>query len=173
MAPDVRRFLLVLGDREALAWVLTEQQMAFASSSYRTAESLIPGDRLAIYTTRGCFKNPTRDRSRIIGTATVTEYVHDLKSPKTFGGRTFDRGCRLFIDRLVPFRKGPELTTLVPILRTFPPTWQMHVRRTLVPLDEHDFTLLEQSLDRLDISRAENLRAYVERAAPRRARPVS
>jgi hypothetical protein len=166
MADNVQHFLLVIGDREALAWILTAQQMAFAPSRYRTADSLMLGDRLALYTTRGCFKNPARDRGRIIGTASVAERVHDLESGKAFQGREFNRGCALLIDRLVPFRQGPELVHIVSRLNSFPEAWGMHVRRTLVPLDHHDFEVIEGALKVMNTNFDENLHEYVEIGVP-------
>jgi hypothetical protein len=60
-------YLLVIGDREALGWILSAERMAFPDFRRAETRSLKSGDRLLIYTTRGCFKNPTRDRGRIIG----------------------------------------------------------------------------------------------------------
>ena len=59
---NMATYLLVIGDREALGWILAEQRMAFSSMSRPHVRALSPGDTLLLYTTRGCFKNPTRDR---------------------------------------------------------------------------------------------------------------
>ena len=64
-----RSYLLVIGDAVALAWVLAEQRMAFPALRKSEAAALEVGDELLIHTTRGCFNNPTRDRSRVIGLA--------------------------------------------------------------------------------------------------------
>ena len=58
--------LLVIGEREALVWVLSEQRMAFPAHRAAEAVALAPGGLLLIYTTRGCFHNPTRDRGRVV-----------------------------------------------------------------------------------------------------------
>jgi len=68
----VRTYLLLIADREPLAWIISEQRTAFGEHRAREAEKLEPGDALLLYTTRGCFRNPTRDRGRVIGRATVT-----------------------------------------------------------------------------------------------------
>src|SRR6187401_3413296 len=82
-------YLLVLGDRAALAWVLKNERMAFPD--YRRAETraLKVGDRLLLYTTRGCFRSPGRDRSRVIGEAIVTSNVGTLDQPVEISGRRF------------------------------------------------------------------------------------
>ncbi|HKF79950.1 MAG TPA: hypothetical protein VKB17_03920, partial [Thermoleophilaceae bacterium] len=71
MGAGAATYLLILGEREALAWVLREQRMAFSARRARSASALTLGDRLLLYTTRGCFHNPTRDRGRVIGAGEV------------------------------------------------------------------------------------------------------
>jgi hypothetical protein len=73
-------YVLVIGDREPLAWILTESTMAFPES-YSHASGLKTGDRLFLYTTRGCFRNPTKDRSRVIGEVRVSREVGPLDAP--------------------------------------------------------------------------------------------
>ncbi len=156
-------FLLVISNREALGWILSEQRMAFAPSRYKAMDTLRQGDELALYTTRGCFRNPTRDRGRVIGTAVVASQPRALSAAVTFGGRVFDRGCALRIERLVPADQGPELANLVEALDTFPDSWHTHVRRTLVPLNEHDFAVLDRSLEGADIGREAALPSYLSK----------
>jgi len=64
-------FLLVIGDRDALGWILAEQRMAFPTAQRAEVRALRIEDELFLYTTRGAFKNPTRDRGRVIGAARV------------------------------------------------------------------------------------------------------
>jgi len=163
-----RYFLLVISNREALGWILREQRMAFAPSRYRLIDSLGIEDRLVLYTTRGCFGNPTRDRGRVIGTATVTSQLQELQTPVTFWDRTFNRGCALHIDHLAPMGQGPELAGLVERLRTFPAQWAIHIRRTLVPLDRRDFTTLDRAIADVDSSWEKALPTYMSRISPRR-----
>ncbi len=87
-------YLLVIGDREALGWILTTGRMAFPSAGRAEVAALKPGDELFLYTTRGCFKNPTRDRGRIIATARVTSPVEHLDKPVHFADRDFCRRPR-------------------------------------------------------------------------------
>ncbi|MGW3246560.1 hypothetical protein [Streptomyces sp. NPDC001070] len=50
----MRSYLLILGKREAVAWVLRERRMAFPPGRRVEVTRLEPGDELLIYTTRGC-----------------------------------------------------------------------------------------------------------------------
>lgn len=173
MASPRHWFILVISDRDALGWILSQQRMAFAPSRYHLVEALTVGDRLALYTTRGCFNSPTRDRGRVIGTATVTSPLSTMDSPVTFGGREFNKDCTLHIDRLAAVDQGPELASLVTMLHTFPEAWRIYIRRTLVPLDERDFATLENVLAGTDTNREKTLPTYLKKITKRGARPQS
>ncbi|MFO7252224.1 MAG: hypothetical protein DIU60_015865, partial [Actinomycetes bacterium] len=86
-------YLLILGEREAVAWVLRESRMAFPPTQRREVDRLTVGDELFLLTTRGCWHNPTRDRTRVIGRAWVTGPVEPYGEPLTIAGREFTRGC--------------------------------------------------------------------------------
>ena len=148
MAKD---YLLLLADREPLTWVLTAEQMAFPAGRARLAGQLAKQDRLFLYTTRGCFHNPTKDRGRIIGEATVTSTARTLDEPVVFGDHVFPLGCAINITGLVARDYGPELATLVARMHLFPDsnTWSARLRRVLAPLDEHDAALLHEELSTL------------------------
>ena len=106
-------YLLVIGDREALGWILAEQRMAFPSMSRPHVGTLATGDTLLLYTTRGCFRNPTKDRGRIIGEATSRRASPALDKPVSFGGRRFPAGCVISLQRLVPLGHGVEVVPLL------------------------------------------------------------
>jgi hypothetical protein len=72
-------YLLVIGEREASAWILRESRMAFPATRRAEVDQLAVGDRLFLLTTRGCFHNPGRDRTRGIGRATVASPVVPLE----------------------------------------------------------------------------------------------
>jgi len=112
-------YLVVLGEREAIAWVLREQRMAFPATRRAEVTRLAPGDRLFLYATRGAWHNPTRDRGRIIGTATVDCPVRALEAPLEIAGMTFHSGCRLRIEGVIPYPGGVELQPLVSRLALF------------------------------------------------------
>ena len=74
--------LLVISDREPLSWLLTEQRWALTTG--RAAKAPAEGDELLLYTTRGCYRNPTRDRGLVMGRATVTSEPKSLPRPVVF-----------------------------------------------------------------------------------------
>lgn len=128
-------YLLVIGDREALGWIPTEGRTASPSAGRAGVTALAKGDELSLYTTRGCFRNPTRDRGRVIGTATVTTPVARLDEPVRFGDREFPVGCDLRIGPLAPFGQGVKLQPLVDQLDAFGRTthaWLIQLRRPML-----------------------------------------
>lgn len=142
-------YLLPIADREPLAWIVREQRTAFAEHRAAEATRLAPGDRLFLYATRGCFRNPTRDRGRVIGEALVAAPARRLAEPVRFGEREYPHLVELEIRTLAPRRGGVELAPLVPSLkRSFPDpaSWSVRLRRALVPLDPADAAFLEGRL---------------------------
>ena len=156
-------YLLIIGDREALAWILGTQRMAFPVRRGRSAPELRLDDSLLVYTTRGCFRNPSRDRGRVIASATVNSPVSDLDVPVEFGGRTFPVGCSLILDSLTPYRTGVDLAAQVRHLHAFPDprVWSVYLRRTLVSLDEHDYELLLRALRKIAVEPADVVSQYL------------
>lgn len=142
-------YLLVVGDREALGWVLRSGKMAFPATHRPEIDQLAPGDRLLKYATRGCFRNPGRDRGRVIGESVVLSRVRDLDAPRTFTGRTFPHGCQLRHESLSPFGLGVELASAVHELEAFGGAgkgWPMRLRKPLVKLTERDALMLHERL---------------------------
>ncbi|RZB15668.1 hypothetical protein StrepF001_30215 [Streptomyces sp. F001] len=141
--------LLIIGDRAALSWVVTEQRMAFPVGRSTAARALEEGDEVFLYTTRGCFRNPTRDLGRVIGRAVVASPVRVLDEPVVFGERTFTEGCRLEVSGLAGFREGLVLRDLVPRLSVFPDpaTWSVRMRRASLTLPVADAGLVRAELE--------------------------
>ena len=160
-------FLLIIGDREPLAWILTERKMAFPSYRGKDAGQVAKGDRLFLYTTRGCFHSPGRDRGRIIGEATVTSDITTLKEPVEFGEQSFPTGCSLDITGLVSKDEGPEMIGLVDQLNLFPDSnpksWGVRLRRVLAPLDKHDAGVLHTKLARVMKPLADARMGYLDK----------
>lgn len=160
-------YLLMISDREALGWILTASRMAFPSVHRLEVAALEPGDELFLYTTRGAFKNPTRDRGRIIGTAEVVGPVEQLDKSIRFADREFPVGCPLKIGSLAPFGAGVELRPLVNSLKVFEGTgtaWSIKLRRSLVRLTDSDANLLHQALAPVlsrDVDMSEYTRWYL------------
>lgn len=144
-------YLVVIGERDALAWVLTKQRMAFPEYRAREVSALLPGDELLLYTTRGCFHNPDKDRGRIIGAAQAATGVERLDPHVVVSERSFGLGCRLALRTLAPYPRGVELSPLVPELDVFPNKtgWATRIRRPLVLLPKHDAALLRRRLEPL------------------------
>lgn len=142
-------YLLVIGDREALGWILTSGRMAFPSAGRPEVAALTPGDELFLYTTRGCFKNPTRDRGRVIAQTKVSSTLEHLARPMHFASREFPVGCTLEIGRLARMGDGLELAPLVDSLDAFTglgSSWSTALRRPLVRLSEPDADTVRSAL---------------------------
>jgi hypothetical protein len=144
----VAAYILVLGEREALTWVVREHRMAFPPRRLAEAQRLRSGDRLFFYASRGAFHNPTRDRGRIFGEAEVATPVSVFDQPLELAGRQFTSGCQLRLRSLARMREGVELAPLVPELEAFPDerSWPVRLRRPLVPLTAGDALLIRGAL---------------------------
>lgn len=155
-------YLLVLGERTAIRWVLEQERMAFPATPRTEVRALRPGDQVFLYATRGSWNNPTRDRGRIIGTATPADPVVTLDPPVEIAGRTFHSGCALSIDGVVPYPRGLELQPMVNQLEAFPKphAWSIYLRRALLRLPEDDRALLERELRPLLVPRDQALATY-------------
>lgn len=147
----VDSYLNIIGDRVALAWVLRNSMIGFPTTRRSEVDALKPGDELFILSTRGCFRNPTRDRTRVIGRAILSTPVTFAKNPVELIGRTFDRIASLQIISLAPVLSGIELAPLVPQLYAFPnkETWSIRLRRPLLRLPKADADLFRQLLNNI------------------------
>lgn len=96
-AAPVATYLSVIGDRVALAGVLKNAKMAFPTTRRSEVESPEKDDELFLVSTRGCFRNPTRDRTRVLGRAVLRAPVSMAPEPIELIGRTFNRTCSLEI----------------------------------------------------------------------------
>jgi hypothetical protein len=132
--------LLILGERSGLAWVLKHEQMAFADHRRSELSRVAVGDDFLLYTTRGCFHNPTRDRGRVIGRAQVRSAIASLERLVTIGGREYSLVCAIRLDQLLPRGDGVVLSQVVSELSVFPnpSTWSAVVRRSLLTLPDQD-----------------------------------
>lgn len=162
--------MIIIGERDALAWILTTERMAFPDYRAREVADLKRGDELFLYTTRGCFHNPGRDRGRIIGAAKAASGVERLEPPLEVAGRRFGIGCQLTLTSLAPDGCGVELSPLVSQLDGFPNKtgWAPRLRRPLVPLSKRDAALLRRRLQQVADSPKLAVDEYVARAARRR-----
>jgi hypothetical protein len=163
----VESYLLILGERQGLGWVIANQAMAFGEHRAAMARRLRPGDRLLLYTTRGCFHNPTRDVGRIIGSAKITDCAAKRSPPLTILGRTFPWIIHLAVGRLAPLRQGLPLAPLVASLDAFPDaaTWSVRLRQPLLRLSPLDTDLLSSQV-KPHVRPLAEVRGDYERLAP-------
>jgi hypothetical protein len=141
MARRLSTYLLVLGEREAIWWVLTESRMAFqAHRAAQAARQLEPGVQLLLYVTRGAFHNPTRDRGQVIGEAIVASPLTSLDDALSMAGRKFTVACDLDIRAIAPRSEGVDLAALVDQLESFPVkhAWSARMRQPLVAFTDSD-----------------------------------
>jgi hypothetical protein len=157
-------YLLILGDRDGLAWVLRNRRMAFTESRAAEVSELRRGDRLFLYTSRGCYHNPTRDRGRVIGEAETTSAPARLDEPVAIGDREFAYACDIGLKSLAPFRDGVVLADLVPRLEVFPDerSWSVRLRRPLLALTAKDARLIDKELVPLTRPVEETVDEYVD-----------
>lgn len=144
-------FLLIIGECRALAWILREERMAFPRYRAKSVSAVDVGDELLIYTTRGCFHNPGRNRGRVIGRARALTEPVSLDEPVSVAGRVFSLGCDISVETLAPLGKGLELAPYVSDLDAFPnqKAWPAQLRRPLLPLSESDAAFLRSRLAHL------------------------
>ncbi|MGV9232542.1 hypothetical protein [Streptomyces nigra] len=156
--------LVILGERSALRWVLTEQRMAFPAGRMRQARAVHEGDEVMLYTTRGCFRSPTRDVGRVIGLGMVATPVSVLSDPVRFGEREFTTGCDIQIQGLALYRDGLNLRELVHSLDVFPNprSWAAKLRRTTLALPAQDAEFLRRKLKPYLKPYAEAIAGYEE-----------
>jgi hypothetical protein len=163
MVSQPSSYLLVISDRQALAWIISSQRMAFPGRRSASVSCLRANDNLLLYTTRGCFRHPSRDRGRVIAYATVDSEVSVLDMPVEFNGRIFPVGCSLHIQTLTPYGAGVELAEYASRMHIFrnPKSWGIYIRRTLVAIDNHDYCLLQQALGEVAVEPTKVITEYV------------
>jgi hypothetical protein len=122
--------------------------MAFTKARAASATRLGVGDRLFLYTTRSCFRNPTRDRGRVIGIAEVQTPLRRRRERVVIADREFTHDCGIEIQALAPLREGVVLADFVDELDPFPDarTWSFQLRKPLLPLSAADGRLIEDAL---------------------------
>lgn len=160
-------YLLVLGERKAIYWVLTKSRTAFPEGRARQASVLREGDSLLLYSTRGAWHNPTRDRGRIIGEARVTSEVRALRQPVDIAGRLFYSGCSLDIGPVAPYGHGVDLASLVPRLDMFPnkETWSVRLRNSIVAVPPVDLAVIRQHMTAVPMAPVESVLPGYRKAA--------
>lgn len=142
----VSAVLLVVSDREPLAWMLRTDR--FAVRTLAIGHGISEGDQVLVYTTRGCFRSPERDRGRLIAVGSAVSGSYTLDKPVVFRGRSFPVGFRLKITGLVELGQGLELAALAGRLELLPTRAALssRLRRAVVPVSASDAALLVRLL---------------------------
>lgn len=137
-------WLIVIGDQEPLDWVLKNERMAFRDT-VRT-QDIEPGERFAIYVTRGAFRNPTRGFSQIVALGEFKGGIE--RKAATVAGESYARSARLSITATVkdvkdglPFKPLVDKLAFIRVKSG----WPTYVRRTLVSIPETDFKTIENA----------------------------
>jgi hypothetical protein len=136
--------LIVLSNAVAASWVLENEAMAFRSSVRGRRPS--PGDRFAIYVSRGAHRNPSRDEAQIVAIGTIQSEA--IERPVTVAGQRYELICALSIDTQLPLRKGVPFRPLVNSLQFIRKKngWASYVRRTIVAIPEADYDLISAAV---------------------------
>jgi hypothetical protein len=139
----------VFGEIKALDWVAEMSLMAFASHASTQMARMDRGDVAVLYVTQGARHNPTRDKSRLAGLATVlSKPTQDQELD--IAGRSFSWSCPIRIDLLVDENSGPLVSDLVAKLDLVRQThsWGAYFRRSPLELSKHDFDIFSAALTR-------------------------
>lgn len=136
-------WLIVIGEREGLRWVIEHQRMAFRDTVKGKPSA---GDPFAIYVSRGAFHNPGRDEAQVLGLGTFKTGIE--RRATTVGDERYARTARLDISEVRPERQGLPFRPLVEDLTFIAKKsgWAAYVRQTLVPIPQADFDLIARRL---------------------------
>jgi hypothetical protein len=162
--------LVILGEREAIAWVLTSERVAFPPARAASAIATVrAGDTLLLYSTRSAFHNPNRDRGLVFGKAVATSDVAPLAKELVIADRAFSTGCTLRLEGVAARRTGVDLAQLIPRLESFPNKrgWPMMLRRPHLTLTPRDARLIQRQLaQRVSGDLREAIATYVDAVPP-------
>lgn len=141
-------YMAVVGDRKPLAWVLEQEKIAFPEQRYRhTFPHLKADDVVYLYATRGAFRNPSRDRGRVIARTVLTAELSRLENPVRFD-RPMPYQAPIIVEALAPLGQGLDLSSVIDIMTTFPipERWAVYLRRSVLPITDGDARLFDQAL---------------------------
>jgi hypothetical protein len=141
--------MIILAERDAIAWVVSRRRMAFTADRGAAASAVISvGDEIFLYATRRAFHDPTHDRGRVFGRAHATSGVQPFNAPVRLIRKEFTHGFTFEFDTLAAPRQGIALAELVPQLSTFSNKqgWGMLLRRPLLSLTPEDARLIRRRL---------------------------
>lgn len=146
--------------------------MAFHVRQRRALANVSLGSPLFLYVTSRCFRRlPYGEKSGLIGKVAVTSPVTQLDRPVAFGGSSFGMGCEIRVIHLLRPSQMVNLGPLVPDLNAFHGAWHLRLRAGFIPLDGHDYEVLDNRLLREPTSLPEAMGAYMALAKQREDKP--
>ncbi len=139
-------WLIVIGYRAALEWVLDNGRMAFRETV--ATDTIAQGDLFAIYATQRALADWKRvpQESRIVALGTIGSKVSaDLR---TVADMPLHKSCDLRIKYRLPLDEGILFRPLIPQLSFIKSkeTWAGYLHRTLVPLPDRDFRVISTAV---------------------------
>lgn len=160
--------LLVLGHPAGLAWVIANGQMAFNDGRLVQARKLQIDDRLLLYASMRALTKFRAKRGLLVGEASVSSQIRQLPEPVTVGTASYRHVVDFSLQRLAPLGEGIELAAHLDDLELFPEpkSWTSQIRRTVVPLSEHDASLLAARLAPIAVDPIHALEQYQQLMAP-------
>lgn len=147
LGKNMRYWLWVFGDVAGLQWVLEHSEMAFTEHQALRASQAQTGDQVVLFVTRGAFRNPTRDTSRLAGLVEVSGSLRKRK-PVQLGEREFRRVIPFKPIHLFEERTGPAVSPLVEQLERVknPKAWGQYFRQSPIQLSEHDYKIFDRAI---------------------------
>ena len=136
--------------------------MAFNDGRLNQARKLRPGDRLVLYASKRAFGSPGSKRGLIIGEANVKREVRELGRPVSVAGLPYRYIVDFSLECLTPLGDGVALSEHLDELELFPDVrnWTSRIRRTVVPLSDHDAEFLTRKLGLVAVNPVDVLRQY-------------
>lgn len=148
MDRTMANWILVFADHNALAQVITQRTMQFLPTQARRVQQLAVGDEAFLYTTRGAYRNPSLDRSRLVGHVTLTSPVRTSDQENFISGREASHFASISLNRLAAFRSGIDFRLLVEQLDLTRNRlhWGQMLRQSPVAISIADAVLLARGL---------------------------
>ena len=134
-------WLVVVGEREALRWIVKNKRMAFRE--YINTSEIAARDEMAVYVTRGAFHTPTRDQSQVLALGQFAS--RPTPRPVTILGESYPTSVGLRLSQVLPEREGMPFKPLVPKMRFIKKKsgWAAYLRRSLVRITDEDMATIK------------------------------
>jgi hypothetical protein len=137
-------WIIVLAERRAAEWVLSEERMAFRRNA--RADRLQVGDGVAIYVSSHAHHTPHQDEAQIVSIGEVASPTREDRIE--VADTTWDIVCELSLERILPLRQGVAFRPLVSRLQFIrnKSAWPSYMRRTLVEMPKRDFAVVRRAV---------------------------